>query len=95
MALKSRTVKSNEVRVPDIEPGDAVLVERYGPGRLKAVILNPADFEELRESAELLDAVTGSAELASDLAVAVHHRAEAPEGEVLEDAASVRALLDI
>ena len=88
-------MKSNEVRVPDVEPGDAVLVERYGPGRLKAVILNPADFEELRESAELLAALTGAAGLAGDLAVAVYRRAEAPEGEVLEDGPSVRALLGI
>jgi hypothetical protein len=94
MALKKRTIDSNQVRVSTPEIGEALLVERYGRGRVKAVVLHPDDFAELRESAELLDEVTAG-ENATELAVSLHHLAEAPEGEVVEDEASVRALLGI
>jgi hypothetical protein len=94
MALKNRTIDSNEVRVQTPEIGEALLVQRYGQGRLKAVVLHPEDFAELCARAELLDQVSATGE-ATELAIATHHRAEAPEGEVVEDEASVRALLGI
>jgi len=37
-------VSSNDVRIPDPEPGEAVLVTRYGAANLRAVIVHPEDF---------------------------------------------------
>jgi hypothetical protein len=37
-------VSSNDVRIPDPEPGQAVLVTRYGAANVRAVIVHPEDF---------------------------------------------------
>ena len=37
-------VSSNDVRIPDPEPGQAVLVTRYGVANVRAVIVHPEDF---------------------------------------------------
>ena len=37
-------VSSNDVRIPDPEPGQAVLVTRYGAENVRAVIVHPDDF---------------------------------------------------
>jgi hypothetical protein len=38
------SVASNDVRIPDPEPGQAVLVTRYGADNVRAVIVHPEDF---------------------------------------------------
>jgi hypothetical protein len=38
------SVSSNDVRIPDPEPGQAVLVTRYGADNVRAVIVHPEDF---------------------------------------------------
>jgi hypothetical protein len=38
------SVSSNHVRIPDPEPGQAVLVTRYGADNVRAVIVHPEDF---------------------------------------------------
>jgi len=38
------SVSSNDVRIPDPEPGQAVLVTRYGADKVRAVIVHPEDF---------------------------------------------------
>lgn len=94
MALRSSPIKSNDVRLPDPRPGEALVVERYGAEHVKAVILHPDDFAELQGDAELLDDLGTASEL-SDLGARVHQIAEAPEGELVDDEASVRRLLGL
>ena len=89
-------MKSNDVRVPKPEVGTAYLVERYSADSVKAVILHPNDFAELRDRARILEEAARPAgfEL-SQLEAKAHRIAEAREGEVVEDEAAVRGLLGI
>jgi hypothetical protein len=94
MALHSSPIKSNDVRLPEPQPGEALVVERYSAEHVKAVILHPDDFAELQGSSELLDDLTVTPEL-SHLGVRAHQIAESPEGELIDDEASVRRLLGL
>jgi hypothetical protein len=94
VALNSSPIKSNDVRLPDPQPGEALVVERYSAKHVKAVILHPDDFAELQGDSELLDDLGVASEL-SDLEVRAHQIAESPEGELVDDEASVRRLLGL
>jgi hypothetical protein len=94
MTLHSSPIKSNDVRVPQPQPGEALVVERYSAKHVKAVILHPDDFAELQSSSELLEDLVVAPEL-SDLGARAHRIAESPEGELIDDEASVRRLLDL
>jgi hypothetical protein len=94
--LKTVSVKSNDVRVPKPELGNAYLVERYNAGSVKAVILHPDDFAELQSRVQVLEEAARPAgfEL-TEVAAKAHVAAESREGELIEDEASVRRLLRI
>lgn len=94
MALNSSPIKSNNVRLPEPQPGEALMVERYSAKHVKAVILHPDDFAELQGSSELLDDLTIAPEL-NDLGVRAHQIAESPEGRLIDDEASVKRLLGL
>lgn len=94
MALHSSSIKGNDVRLPEPQPGEALVVERYSAQHVKAVILHPDDFAELQGSSELLDDLVAAPEL-SDLGVHAHQIVESPEGELVDDEASVRRLLGL
>lgn len=70
------------------------MVERYSAKHVKAVILHPDDFAELQGDSELLDDLGAASEL-SDLGLRAHQIAESPEGELVDDEASVRRLLGL
>ena len=44
-SMRTRQVPSNETRFPEPEPGEAIVVSKYGDERRKAVILHPDDFD--------------------------------------------------
>lgn len=94
--LSSSHVKSNDVRVPQPRVGEALVVERYSSEHVKAVILHPDDFAELQSSSAVLDelALASGPEL-TDLGARGHRLVESPEGELIDDEASVRRLLGI
>ncbi|MFL5898463.1 MAG: hypothetical protein ACJ76D_08390 [Solirubrobacterales bacterium] len=96
MELKSIPIKSNDVRVPKPQLGNAYLVERYSADSVKAVILHPDDFAELQERAQMLEEAARPAgfEL-TEVAAKAHAAAESREGGLIEDEASVRRLLGI
>lgn len=96
MELNSVPIKSNDVRVPKPELGNAYLVERYSADSVKAVILHPDDFAELQNRARMLEeaARPASFEL-TELGAKAHRIAESREGELIEDEAAVRSLLGI
>lgn len=94
MALHSLPIRSNDVRLPEPQLGEALVVERYSAEHVKAVILHPDDFAELQGDSELLDDLGAGSEL-SDLGIRTHQTAESPEGELVDDEASVRRLLGL
>ncbi len=96
MELKSVPIKSNDVRVPKPELGNAYLVERYSAGSVKAVILHPDDFAELQGRAQMLEEAARPAgfEL-TEVAARAHAVSESREGEPIEDEAAVRSLLGL
>ncbi len=94
MALHSSPIKSNDVRLPDPRPGEALVVERYSAEHVKAVILHPDDFAELQGDSELLDDLAAASGL-SDLGVRAHQISESPEGKLIDDEASVKRLLGL
>lgn len=96
MELKSIPIKSNDVRVPRPEVGNAYLVERYSANSVKAVILHPDDFAELQSRVQMLEEAARPAgfEL-TEVAAKAHAAGESREGELIEDEASVRRLLGI
>jgi hypothetical protein len=94
--LNSVPVRSNDVRVPKPELGNAYLVERYSSDSVKAVILHPDDFAELQSRARILEEAARPAGLElSELEAKSHRISESREGEVIEDEAAVRSLLGI
>ncbi|HEX5525705.1 MAG TPA: hypothetical protein VFX44_00740 [Solirubrobacterales bacterium] len=96
MELNSIPLKSNDVRVPKPELGNAYLVERYNADSLKAVILHPDDFAELQNRARMLEEAARPANFElTDLGAKAHEIAESREGELIEDEAAVRRLLGI
>lgn len=96
MELNSVSLKSNDVRVPKPEVGNAYLVERYNADSVKAVILHPDDFAEMQSRVRILEEAARPAgfEL-TDLGAKAHRIAESREGEVVEDDAAVRSLLGL
>lgn len=56
------------------------------------MILHPDDFAELQGDSKLLDDLIVASDL-SDLGARAHQLAESPEGELIDDEASVRRLL--
>jgi hypothetical protein len=96
MELSSSHIKSNDVRVPQPEVGVAFVVERYSSEHVKAVILHPDDFAELQSSSKTLDELAlASGRGLTDLGARVHRLAESPEGELVDDQASVKRLLGV
>jgi hypothetical protein len=96
MELNNVSLKSNDVRVPKPEVGNAYLVERYNADSVKAVILHPDDFAEMQSRVRILEEAARPAgfEL-TDLGAKAHRIAESREGEVVEDEAAVRSLLGL
>jgi hypothetical protein len=96
MELSSAHIKSNDVRVPQPRVGEALIVERYSSEHVKAVILHPDDFAKLQSSSEALEelALASGPEL-TDLGARAHRLAESPEGELVDDEASVKRLLGV
>jgi hypothetical protein len=70
------------------------VVERYSAKHVKAVILHPDDFAELQGNSELFDDLATTSDL-SDLGARAHRIVELPEGELIDDKASVRRLLGL
>jgi hypothetical protein len=96
MELNSISVRSNEVRIPKPEVGNAYLVERYSADSVKAVILHPDDFAELQSRARMLEEAASPATFElTELGAKAHRIAESREGELIEDEAAVRSLLGI
>ena len=96
MGLERISKPSDEVRVPEVPRGTAVVVTRYREEVAKVVVVNPEDLAMLERSHELLEALDQLAPAArpSDAeltAMAVDDRPE-PDKRV-EDAERIAAVL--
>lgn len=91
MGLKSKTVASNDVRIPKSIRGTAVRVTRYNKDQ--SVILHPADFEKLLASDELIEHAFRLKPLEiSDAAHRAHLEEDRSSGKPIEDAETLRKL---
>lgn len=92
MSLKSKTVASNEVRIPVPARGTAVHVTRYG--RDQSVILHPDDYRLLDALEELVERASRLPPLeVSEAGYAAHVDEDRSRGEPVEDPATLRRLL--
>jgi hypothetical protein len=85
MALKTRKIEGNEVRIPDPQPGEVAVISRYG--RERAMLFHPVDFHRLSDFERFLAEVAQlePVSLSSDAVRA--HREEDTPGEPITDPA--------
>lgn len=86
-------VSSNDVRIPDPVPGQAVVVTRYGADHVRAVIVHPDDFEWLEAIVDAYRERQRPLELAlTEADLEAHIQTDLDEGdwEGLEDALAQR-----
>jgi hypothetical protein len=85
MALTTRTIGGNEVRIPDPQAGEVAVISRYGKER--AVLVHPRDFQRLNDLDQLLAEISRLEPIAlSPDAVRAHREEDAP-GEPITDPA--------
>ena len=85
VALKTRTIGGNEVRIPDPQPGEVAVISRYGKER--AMLMHPSDFNRLSQFEWLLAEVSQLEPVSlSEDAVRAHREADTP-GEPITDPA--------
>ncbi len=91
--MNVRHVAANETRFPGPQPGEAIVVSKYGDDKRKAVILHPDDFD-LFERYRRIFAVREAYEMSiTDTAVVAHDLGERSADEPSLDVASLdRAL---
>jgi hypothetical protein len=91
--MRTRLIRANESRFPEPEPGEAIIVSKYGDERRKAVILHPDDFELLERYRRLFAGHEPYEMRLSDTAIAAHRAGEDTSREALLDLDSLdRAL---
>jgi len=89
--LRTRNVASNETRIPTPEPGEAIVVSKYGEDRRKAVILHPDDFDLLERYRRILGYIPFELKL-TETAIEVHRLSERAGGGDLDHASLEQAL---
>jgi hypothetical protein len=87
MALKTRTIGGNEVRVPDPEPGEVTVISRYGKER--AMLIHPTDFHRLNDFDQLLLEVSRLEPITLSPDAIRAHREEDTPGEPITDPALI------
>jgi hypothetical protein len=85
VALRSRTIRGNEVRVPDPTPGEVDVISRYGKER--AMLIHPTDFHRLDDFDRLLDEVAELGPFTPSPDAMRAHREEDTPGEPIVDPA--------
>lgn len=90
----TRHVSANSVRVPNVAPGHAVIVDRYSDAHPKAVVIHPDDFALLQAARAVIEAPfrAGLPE-PTELEVQLHRTGEIGGDEIAPDTASMLAAL--
>jgi hypothetical protein len=89
--FRTRNLSSNETRLPAPEPGEAIVVSKYGEER-KAVILHPDDFDLFQRYRRILGRTPFELQL-TETAITAHRLAGAEPVEGLDLASLERAML--
>jgi hypothetical protein len=85
MALRTKAVSGNAVRIPEPEPGEVTVISRYGKER--AMLVHPADFHRLQDLDRLLGTVSQLDPNAPSLdALAAHREEDTPDKPVTDPA---------
>jgi len=85
VALKTRTISGNEVRIPDPEQGEVTVISRYGKER--AMLIHPTDFHRLNDFDRLFAEVSSLEPIALSADAIRAHREEEQPGEPITDPA--------
>lgn len=83
VALTTKTVSGNEVRIPDPEAGEATVISRYGTER--AMLIHPADFHRLNELDQFLEDASKLERIALTTEAVRAHVEEGTPGEPITD----------
>jgi hypothetical protein len=75
-SLRTRHLASNQTRIPEPQPGEAIVVCKYGEDRRKAVILHPDDFDLFERYRRIFGREPYEMRL-TDAAIAAHRAGEA------------------
>jgi hypothetical protein len=93
--LSEHRVLANDVRLPKIAEGEAVVVGRYDHGRPKAVVLHPADYARLRELAVIVGELETPAPLSEGALEARELEDRPRDDRLVEDSATLAELLGL
>lgn len=94
MAFQVQTKQSSKDRVPVVEPGEAIIYERYGEE--KTVAVNPDDFHRLAQLDSELDEIAASDHIPlDDFALEGLLEEARPHKQPIENAAQIKALLGL
>lgn len=86
---------ANDVRLPKIAAGEAVVVGRYGHDKPKAVVLHPDDYATLREMAMIVGELETPTPL-SEAALEARELEDRPRDDrLVEDSATLAELLGL
>jgi hypothetical protein len=87
MALKTKAVSGNAVRIPEPEPGEVTVISRYG--RERAMLIHPIDFHRLQDLDRLLGVASElDSTVPSHDALAAHREEDMP-GKPITDPAQL------
>jgi len=96
MTLKEHRILANDVRVPAVAEGEAIVVGRYAHDQPKAVILHPDDYAFLRDTASLVGELQLLGETFSEGAMEARESEDRPRDDLLvEDSARIAQLLEL
>ena len=90
--MKTKQISANDTRFPEPEPGEALVVSKYGSGR-KAVIVHPDDFDLLERYRRIFRGREPYELRVTDTAVAAHELGESGRDEPDLDIESLDAAL--
>lgn len=91
-AMRTRQIPSNETRFPEPQPGEAVVVSKYGEERRKAVILHPDDFDLFERYRRIFSREPFEMRL-TDTAIVAHRAGERGADETTLDLESLERAL--
>jgi hypothetical protein len=96
VALREEHLAANDVRVPTPSSGEALVIDRYSREKPKAVVLNPADYAYLRETAALVDEAMSLTHPFSAGALEARELEDRPRDDrLIEDSDRIAALLGL
>ena len=89
--FRTRRIASNETRMPNPEPGEAIVVCKYGEEHRKAVILHPEDFDLFQRYRRIFGRIPFELQL-TETAIRAHRLAETEPAHALDPPSVARAL---